>query len=115
MCLSLLVYQEKFFLFLKAYRRPFGYKSGNETSIALGLHCPRIPLTVHSKISRSAKPHDVILLPYTRVQIAHARYVHALLLAVRDKMAADFLLMFVKLPEHCAYFLQTLVDRSLKK
>ena len=24
-------------------------------------------------------------------------------------MAADFLLMFVKLPEHCAYFLQTLV------
>ena len=65
--------------------------------------------------SRSAKPHDVIVLPYTRVQIAHARYVHALLLAVRDKMAADFLLMFVKLPEHCAYFLQTLVDRSLKK
>ena len=68
-------------------------------------------------ISRSAKPHDVIVLPYTctRVQIAHARDVHALLLAVRGKMAADFLLMFVKLPEHCAYFLQTLVDRSLKK
>ena len=67
-----------------------------------------------SSFSRSAKLHDVIVLPYTRVQIAHARYVHTLLLAVRDKMAADFLLMFVKLPERCAYFLQTLVDRSLK-
>ena len=47
---------------------------------------------VSARFSRFAKPHDVIVLPYTRVQIAHARYVHALalLLAVRDKMAADF-------------------------
>ena len=31
------------------------------------------------------------------------------------KMVADFWLIFVKLPEHCVYFLQTLVDRRLKK
>ena len=67
---------------------------------------------MHSVLySRSAKPYDVIVFPYVPVQTAQTLYVYAAACALRDKMAARFVLMFVKPPRHFAKILRKLVGR----
>ena len=61
--------------------------------------------------SRFAKPRDVIAFPYVPVQTAQTHYVYAAACALRDKMAARFVLMFVKPPRHFAEILRKLVVR----
>ena len=59
--------------------------------------------------SRSTKLRDVIVLPYGRVQTAQTRYPYTAACALRDKMAAHFVLLFVKPSQRYAEIIQMLV------
>jgi hypothetical protein len=65
-------------------------------------------LTDLACFSRSATSRDVIVLPYGRVQTAQTCWVCAAARALRGKMAAYFLLIFVKLPQYYAEVLRPL-------
>ena len=61
--------------------------------------------------SCSGKRCDVIVLPYERVQTAQTRYPYTAACALRDKMAAHFVLLFMKPSQHYAEIIQMLVAR----
>ena len=61
-------------------------------------------------LNSSAKPCDVIVLPYERVQTAQTCYPYTTACA-KGKMAAHFVLLFMKPSQHYAEIIQMLVAR----